>query len=105
MLVVLTLSGVTAGATASDGIGNPVGIVAAGQGSWHFPTYLNTPVPTAVFTLTEYILRVLTCEAYTGVQSQLVNGYSVVSVPIVKTTGAVIVVVSGIGCAITTQYF
>ena len=49
---------------------------------------------------------VLTCEAYTGVQSQFTNGYVVVvSVPIVKTTGAFITVVSGIDCAKTIQYF
>ena len=59
----------------------------ARQGSGHFPIYLNTPEFTAVFTLVGYILLVLTCEAYIGVQSLFKNGYAIVwSPPIVNTT-------------------
>ena len=64
-------------------------------GKQQFPTYLKTPVPTAVLTFVLYFVLVLICEARIGVQSQFKNGYCVAPPPIENTTGALIVALAG----------
>ena len=58
----------------------------------------------SVRTTVEYLVLVLIEQASTGVQSQFNKGYSVVPSPIVITTGALMVVSTGIVCATTIQY-
>lgn len=63
------------------------------QGS--LPRSLKEPPATLVRTTVEYLVLVFIEQAKTGVQSQFSSGYSVVPVPIVITTGALIVVSAG----------
>ena len=70
----------------------------------NLPNSLKTPVVVFVLTTTEYLVLVLIAQAVTGLQLQPTRLYSVVSSPIVITTGAVIVVSAGIDCATTIQY-
>jgi hypothetical protein len=70
-----------------------------------FPNILNTPPVALVATLVAYFVLVLIPQAVTCAQQRFCNGYKVVPVPIWITTGAEIVVVSGMLCATTIQYF
>jgi hypothetical protein len=70
------------------------------------PNSLKVPDVVSVCTQVEYLVLVFIAQAVTGAQLQSSNGYvTVASPPIVITTGAVIVVVAGIACATTIQYF
>jgi hypothetical protein len=68
-----------------------------------FPSILKVPPVALVATHTAYLVLLRMPQAVTGAQHLLVNGYSSVPVPMVNTTGAVIVVATGIDWAITTQ--
>jgi hypothetical protein len=61
-----------------------------------FPSILNVPPVALVETTVEYLVRVRRLAAVTCAQQRFVRGYSSVPVPIVITTGAVMVVASGI---------
>nr|DAF77905.1 MAG TPA: hypothetical protein [Caudoviricetes sp.] len=69
------------------------------------PSIRNEPPVADVETQAEYRVRVRMPQAVTCAQLRLVSGYSVVPVPMVMYTGALIVAVSGIACATTMQYF
>ena len=69
------------------------------------PSIRNEPPVADVETQVEYRVRVRMPQAVTCAQLRLVSGYSVVPVPMVMYTGALIVAVSGIACATTMQYF
>jgi len=61
-----------------------------------FPSILNIAVVDVVSTTVEYLVRVRTLVALTGLQHLFTSAYCSVPSPIVKTTGAEIVVVVGI---------
>jgi hypothetical protein len=65
---------------------------------------LKTPEVAVVETTIGYRVLVRKAHAVTGAQLHFTSGYCVVEVPIVITTGILIVAVEGIVCAITKQY-
>lgn len=69
------------------------------------PKSLNVPPVPLVETTVEYRVLVRMAQAVSCAQQRLVSGYSSVPVPIVTTTGALMVVASGMDCATTMQYF
>lgn len=69
------------------------------------PSSRKAPPVALVETTVLYRVRVLMPQAVTCAQLRLVSGYCAVPVPMVTTTGALIVVVAGIVCATTMQYF
>lgn len=75
----------------------------AGHGQ-ALPNNLNVPPVALVDTTVEYRVRVRMPQAVTGAQQRFVRGYCWVPVPIVITTGALIVVVAGMDWATTMQY-
>lgn len=71
-----------------------------GQGQ-ALPKSLNVPPVALVDTTVEYLVLVRMPQAVTGAQQRLVRGYWAVPVPMVTTTGALMVVVSGMAWATT----
>ena len=69
------------------------------------PSNRNAPPVALVKTAVAYRVRVLMPQAVTCAQLRLVSGYCAVPVPMVITTGALMVVAAGIVCATTMQYF
>ena len=63
------------------------------------------PPEAFVITFTGYFVRVRILHTVACVQLHLLSGYITVPLPICITTGAPIIAVDGIDCAITIQYF
>ncbi len=68
------------------------------------PSKRNVPPVALVETTAEYRVRVRMPHAVTWAQQRLVSGYCSVPVPMVMTTGALMVAAAGIAWAITMQY-
>lgn len=69
------------------------------------PSSRKLPPVAVVLSTVLYFVRVRIAQAVNCAQPQLVSGYCTVPLPIVTTTGAVMVAVVGIVCATTRQYF
>lgn len=65
---------------------------------------MNVPPVALVDTTVLYLVRVRIPQAVACEQLHLVSGYCCVPVPMVMTTGALMVVAAGIACATTMQY-
>ena len=74
-----------------------------GQGQV-LPSSLKVPPVALVETTVEYRVLVRMPQAVTWAQQRLVSGYCSVPVPMVITTGALIVAVAGMAWATTMQY-